>query len=124
MIEWKRIFDTHNGTITPNKTITESMLYTYPCPRTGGHTKYARIGNTTWNATATWEGYVEDWHNISFDKTVVLLAGESYNYTIRTGSYPQIIHETPFNAQEALLLAINSLTRTGGFIMTGYLPLD
>ena len=33
MIEWKRIFDTHNGTITPNKT---------------------------------------------------------YNYTIRTGSYPQI----------------------------------
>jgi hypothetical protein len=93
MIEWKRIFDTHNGTITPNKTITESMLYTYPCPGTGGHTEYARIGNKTWNATATWKGYVGDWHNITFDKTVVLLANETYNYTIRTGSYPQIHHK-------------------------------
>jgi parallel beta-helix repeat protein len=92
------IFGTHNGTIKPNHTVIATKLYTYPCAGTGGHTEYARIGNKTWNATATWEGYAGDWHNISFNKTVVLLAGESYNYTIHTGSYPQIIHESPFNA--------------------------
>ena len=87
------LFGTHNGTIKPNQTITVNKLYTYPCTGTGGHTEYARIWNLTWNATATWEGYVGDWHNISFDKTVVLLAKEEYNYTIRTGSYPQIHHK-------------------------------
>ena len=88
------IFGTHTGTITPSCSVNVSTLYTYPCPGTGGHTEYAEIGNATWNATATWEGYAGDWHNISFDKTVVLLANEEYNYTIRTGSYPQI-HHTP-----------------------------
>ncbi|MCK4731111.1 MAG: PKD domain-containing protein, partial [Methanophagales archaeon] len=92
------IMGNHTGTIKPNHTVIATKLYTYPCVGTGGHTEYARICNKTWNATATWEGYVGDWHNISFDKTVVLLAGETYNYTIRTGSYPQIIHESPFNA--------------------------
>ena len=82
----------HNGTITPNQTIIATKLYTYPCEGTGGHTEYARIWNSTWNATATWNGYVDDWHNISFDKPVVLLPNKTYNYTIRTGSYPQIIH--------------------------------
>ena len=86
------ISGTHNGTITPNKTIIATKLYTYPCPGTGGHTEYARIWNKTWSATATWEGYVGAWHNITFDKTVVLLAGETYNITIVTGSYPQIHH--------------------------------
>jgi parallel beta-helix repeat protein len=92
------IMGNHTGTIKPNHTVTATKLYTYPCVGTGGHTEYARISNKTWNATATWEGYAGDWHNISFDKTVVLLAGETYNYTIHTGSYPQIIHESAFNA--------------------------
>ena len=92
------IMGNHTGTIKPNHTVIATKLYTYPCVGTGGHTEYAEIWNATWNATATWNGYAGDWHNISFDKTVVLLAGESYNYTIRTGSYPQIIHESPFNA--------------------------
>ncbi len=86
------IMGTHKGTITPNKTIIATKLYTYACEGTGGHTEYARIWNETWEATATWEGYAGDWHNISFDKTVVLLAGETYFYEIRTGSYPQIHH--------------------------------
>ena len=67
-----------------------TKLYTYPCAGTGGHTEYARIWNKTWNAT--WEGYAGDWHNITLDKTVVLLSNKTYNYTIRTGSYPQIHH--------------------------------
>ena len=86
------IMGTHKGTITPNKTIFATKLYTYPCEGTGGHTEYARIWNETWESTATWEGYTGDWHNISFDKTAVLLAGETYFYEIRTGSYPQIHH--------------------------------
>jgi len=86
------IMGNHTGTIMPNKTIIATKLYTYPCEGTGGHTEYAKIWNKTWNATATWKGYAGDWHNITFDKTVVLLANETYNYTIITGSYPQIHH--------------------------------
>jgi len=88
------ISGTHNGTIAPNQTIIATKLYTYHCEGTGGHTEYARIWNKTWNATATWDGYAGDWHNITFDKTVVLLPNKTYNYTIRTGSYPQIHHNT------------------------------
>jgi len=86
------ISGTHNGTIKLNHTVIATKLYTYPCAGTGGHTEYARIWNKTWNATATWDGYASDWHNISFDKPVVLLPNKTYNYTIRTGSYPQIHH--------------------------------
>ncbi|MDI6811009.1 MAG: hypothetical protein QMD80_04950 [archaeon] len=92
------IMGTHNGTIKPSCTINVSKLYTYPCPGTGGHTEYARIWNSTINATAIWNGYKGDWHNISFNDTFVLYENETYNYTIRTGSYPQIIHKTSFNA--------------------------
>ena len=86
------IMGNHTGTIKSNHTVIATKLYTYPCEGTGGHTEYAEIGNATWNATATWEEYVGDWKNITFDKTVVLLANEEYNYTICTGSYPQIHH--------------------------------
>ena len=86
------IMGNHTGTIKPNYTVVATKLYIYPCTGTGGHTEYAYIWNKTWNATATWEGYIGDWHNITFDKTVVLLANETYSYTIRTGSYPQIHH--------------------------------
>ncbi|MEA2032545.1 MAG: hypothetical protein U9N41_03050 [Euryarchaeota archaeon] len=88
------IFGTHNGTITPNQTATVHKLYTYPCKGTGGHTEYVKIWNLTWNVTANWNGYSGDWHNISFNESFTLVKGETYNYTIRTGSYPQI-HHTP-----------------------------
>jgi len=67
-------------------------LYTYPCAGTGGHTEYARIWNSTLEVNATWEGYEEDWHNITFNAPFSLVAGETYNYTIKAGSYPQIHH--------------------------------
>jgi len=86
------VYGTHRGTITANQTITVSRLYTYPCAGTGGHSEYARIWNTTLNVTARWDGYRGDWHNISFDKTFTLAAHETYNYSIKTGSYPQIHH--------------------------------
>lgn len=87
------IFGMHNGTIIPNQPITVNRLYTYPCSGTGGHSEYIRIWNNSgWNRTATWEGYDGDWHNLSFPNSFTLVAGETYNYTIRTGSYPQIHH--------------------------------
>jgi hypothetical protein len=87
------IMGTHNGTITPSQTLTASKLYTYPCTGTGGHTEYVKIWNTSWDgAEATWNGYKEDWHNISFAVPFTLKANEEYNYTISTGSYPQIHH--------------------------------
>nr|QNO52177.1 hypothetical protein LFOEMHHC_00003 [Methanosarcinales archaeon ANME-1 ERB6] len=88
------IFGTHNGTITPNQTMNVSKLYTYPCVGTGGHTEYARIWNSTLDEIARWDGYKGDWHNISFNETFTLLPNKTYNYTIKTGSYPQI-HHTP-----------------------------
>ena len=87
------IFGTHNGTITPNQTITVSKLYTYSCEGTGGHTNYARIWNNfCLDVNASWEGYVGDWHSIFFSEPFTLVANETYNYTIKTGSYPQIHH--------------------------------
>jgi parallel beta-helix repeat protein len=93
------IFGTHNGTITPKYYITVSKMYTYPCAGTGGHSEYIEIWNTTgWSVNASWDGYTGDWHNISFGEPFTLEADKTYNYTIRTGSYPQIIHTKEFNA--------------------------
>ena len=89
------ISGTHNGTITPNQTITVSKLYTYPCEGTGGHTECAKIYNDSLSVeTLPWEGYKGDWHNISFNQSFTLVKNKTYNYTIATGSYPQI-HHTP-----------------------------
>ena len=87
------ISGTHSGTITPNQTVTVNTLYTYPCAGTGGHTEHVRIWNSTWEgAEANWGGYVGDWHNITFSDLFILASDKTYNYTIHTGSYPQIHH--------------------------------
>jgi|LGOV01.1.fsa_nt_gb hypothetical protein len=88
------IFGVHKGTITPKKTIVNvSMLYTYPCPGTGGHTEDVAFHypNGTNITKGHWNGYIGDWHNISFP-AFTMQANQSYNYTIKTGSYPQIHH--------------------------------
>jgi len=91
--DYPSIPGTYNGTITPSHKIIANKLYTYPCAGTGGHSEYMWIGNLSWNISSeTWEGYTGDWHNLTFNESFVLEAGETYNYTIRTGSYPQIIH--------------------------------
>jgi hypothetical protein len=79
---------THNGTLTPNQTITVSKLYTYSCPGTCGHTERVTI----WNdmgviVDAAWTGYRGDWRNISFD-AVTLVAGE----TARSWRDLQLLH--------------------------------
>ncbi len=88
------IAGTHYGTIIPDTNITVNHIYTYPCPGTGGHTEYAMIWNDTTGdcAVAHWNGYGSDYHNLTFNTSITLRKGVVYNYTIRTGSYPQIIH--------------------------------
>jgi len=88
------IMGTHHGVIIPDRNITVNMIYTYPCPGTGGHSENVLIWNETTgdSAEAHWEGYTGDYHNLSFSRTITLKQDVIYNYTIETGSYPQIIH--------------------------------
>jgi len=90
------ISGTHNGsiTITQSQPITVAKLYTYSCPGTGGHTQSIKIYNESGAliTNGTWAGYQGDWHNITLSPAVTLLPGHTYNYSIVTGSYPQIIH--------------------------------
>jgi hypothetical protein len=82
---------TFTGTLTPNRTLCVARLYTYPCPGTGGHTEYLRIWNSTAEVTGIWNGYgAEDWHVVALNHSVTLVAGETYNLTLHTGSYPLV----------------------------------
>jgi len=93
------IFGRHEGTIVLSNDIAVQKMYTYPCVGTGGHSEYIKIWNATgWNTEAAWSGYTGDWHNIIFSEPFTLKAGKTYNYIIKTGSYPQIIHEHEFSA--------------------------
>ena len=90
----------HNGTITPKVTVRNvSTLYTYPCPGTGGHSEYVAFFNATTGveiANGTWNGYGgDDWRNLSLPG-FTMYADQIYKYSMRTGSYPQIIHKQAF----------------------------
>jgi len=87
----------HNGTITSNQTINVSKMFTYSCSGTGGHSKYVAFYNATTGdeiANGTWTGYqgAGDYHYIIFENSFMLKKDATYNYTVRTGSYPQIHH--------------------------------
>lgn len=116
------IAGTHNGSITPSRTINVSALYTYACEGTGGHTKYVRIWNESGIiAEAHWNGYKSDWHNISFPDSFILEAGKTYNYTIRTGSYPQIHHKNELEVDGGIIRC-NKFTDTSGKIYNNWIP--
>ena len=90
---YQSISGTHNGTIIPNQPIVVNKMFTYSCPGTGGHTEFVKIwGGNGVEAQAVWTGYEGDWHNLTFNTNFTLEPGVEYNYTIRTGSYPQIHH--------------------------------
>ena len=87
----------HNGTITSNQTINVSKMFTYSCSGTGGHSEYVALYNATTGdeiANGTWTGYqgAGDYHYIIFENSFLLKKDATYNYTVRTGSYPQIHH--------------------------------
>jgi S-layer protein (TIGR01567 family) len=83
----------HTGTIKPlHDVINISTMYTYPCAGTGGHSEYVRLYGNGVDVSGTWNGYSGDYHCITFPEQFTLLADHTYNYTIETGSYPQIHH--------------------------------
>jgi uncharacterized cupin superfamily protein len=64
-----------------------------------GHSEYAAFYNATTGAeigNGTWDGYqgASDYHYIEFEVPVMLEGEVTYDYTIRTGSYPQINYRT------------------------------
>jgi hypothetical protein len=84
---------TFTGTLTPSRPLSIARLYTYSCAGTGGHTGYVRIWNSTVEVTGTWQGYRGgDWRVVALEHSVTLAADETYNLTVRTGSYPQVHH--------------------------------
>jgi len=115
------ISGTHTGTITPNKNITVSKLYTYPCPGTGGHAEYVHIYGDDVDKSASWTGYEGDWHNLTFDAAFILEEGETYNYEIRTGSYPQI-HHTDALPTENGWINCTSFEDVNGKTCTNWIP--
>jgi len=120
------ISGTHNGTITPYVTIYNvSKLYTYPCGGTGGHTEYVAFYDEGGEqiANASWEGYLSDYHNISFDTPFDLHAGVVYTYEIRTGSYPQIHHADELPAEEGMgIINCTSFVDANGRSYTNWIP--
>lgn len=86
------ISGTHYGMIKPTTTTMVSKLYTYSHSGTGGHTEYVKIWNTSWEVEAQWNGYTGNWQTILFNESFTLVKGQTYNYTIVTGSYPQMHH--------------------------------
>ena len=112
----------HTGTITPFVDINVSKMYTYSCPGTGGHTEYVKIwSNTEWNVTATWKGYSGGWHNITFNDSFTLYAGTTYNYTIRTGSYPQIHHNRTLLTENGWINC-TQFENANGNVYTDWIP--
>ena len=120
------IFGTHNGTITPYYDINVSKIYTYPCTGTGGHTEYVAFYNATTEgeiANGTWNGYqgAGDYHYIEFDSPFILQASVTYNYTIITGSYPQI-HHTDNLSTSAGIITCSEFTDANGKKYNNWIP--
>ncbi len=116
------IFGTHNGTIKLNQTITVSKLYTYSCPGTGGHSESTRIWrNGEIDVNASWDGYMGDWNTIIFNEPLMLEENKTYNYTIRTGSYPQI-HHTPALPTATGWINCTEFTDANGIVHYDWIP--
>ncbi len=113
----------HTGFIIPDQTITVHKLYTYPCAGTGGHTRYAAFYyQGALIGEASWTGYNGDWHNITFDSPFTLEAGKTYNYVIKTDSYPQIIHKPEHTALDGSFINCTSFVDANGKEYNDWIP--
>ena len=111
------IMGVHNGTIKPLHDVVVNKMYTYSCPETGGHSDGVAFYNSTTGeeiANGTWKGYaVGDYHYIEFNKEFVLHEEVTYNYTIKTGSYPQIIHKQTHITSDGIIKCSSVVDVTG-----------
>jgi len=111
------IFGTHYGNITPSHDVYVTKMYTYPCAGTGGHSEEVAFYNSTTGApiaNGTWNGYaVGDYHYIEFDESFVLHHEVTYNFVIRTGSYPQIHHKSVLDVGDGTITCTNFTDANG-----------
>jgi hypothetical protein len=104
------ISGTHNGTITIEK------MYTYPCSGTGGHSEYAALFDQTGTklGEGAWKGYQGgNAQYITFNPPLTLELGKPYNYTIKTGSYPQIIHRQTLTTENGTITCAEFIDANG-----------
>jgi hypothetical protein len=116
------ISGTHRGYITPVHTIEVTQLYTYPCAGTGGHAESVRIYGNGVDVNCSWNGYEGDWHTLQFPHHVTLLANHTYNYTLQTGSYPQIIHKQNHETLDGSLITCEEFVDATGKRSTNWIP--
>lgn len=95
----------HTGTIKPFHDISIRRMYTYPCAGTGGHSKYVAFyyPDGTKIKDASWSGYRGNYHYIKFAESFTLEKDVTYNYTVITGSYPQIVHNQSLTATDGTI---------------------
>ncbi|KAF5432458.1 hypothetical protein C5S39_03610 [Candidatus Methanophagaceae archaeon] len=122
------IMGTHKGEIKPSHNINVSKLYTYPCVGTGGHTESIKLyENNTLIANGTWNGCIGDYHNITLHNLtgeapyVMLYKDQGYTYIIKTGSYPQLIHE-PSKDVTGGIITCTSFVDANGKTYTDWIP--
>ncbi|MCD6456351.1 MAG: PQQ-binding-like beta-propeller repeat protein [Methanophagales archaeon] len=119
------IFGVHYGNITPSHDVYVTDMYTYSCAGTGGHSEEAAFYNSTTGAQIakeTWNGYaVGDYQYIEFDEPFVLHHGTTYNFVIRTGSYPQIHHKSALEVSDGIITCTN-FTDTNGKKYEDWIP--
>ena len=117
------IMGTHNGTFKPSNNITVNTLYTYPCPGTGGYSEYVRVHNESGTLA---EGYRDknqsDYRNITLTPSIKLLKGHEYNYTIITGSYPQIIHKQNHTTLDGSTITCSEFIDANGNKYNNWIP--
>ena len=117
------IMGIHKGMITPLHNVTVNKMYTYPCPGTGGHSEHVWIYGTGINESATWNGYqgAGDYHYIEFSELFTLEANVTYNYTIKTGSYPQIHHTDRLETDDGVITC-DYFVDANGKTYTNWIP--
>ena len=116
------ISGTSYGTLTPAHDLLVNTLLTWACNGTGGHAEYIRIWNDTWiGATAQWNGYLDEWHIITFSESFLLHQNATYSYRIDTGSYPQQHHKNALTISDGVITCTN-FTDANGVVHTGVIP--
>jgi hypothetical protein len=111
----------HKGTITPSHDISVTILETRACEGTGGHAKRTRITNSKDVWEATWNGYNSEYDTLEFETVFALESGVTYNYTIVTGSYPQIIHADRLEVP-AGVITCDSFVDANGIVYVDWIP--
>lgn len=72
---------------------TSTQTFTWTADTCGNvQVKAVADANNAVSESASWNGYGEGWDTLTFESSFTLEAGKTYNYVIKTGSYPQIHH--------------------------------